>query len=138
MIGEIFTDIYFNSMSYCESKSKSGAYRKPTSGEYHELDIVMLKKDAQNGTMPEYDQILIGVECKDTRFQKNFLRGVLGVRREMGLLRESSPTIFSNWPFSKVNSEPVSCLLLYSSSSEVNNYTKPGNFFGIGVFHETM
>lgn len=131
-IGEIFTDIYFTSMSY----SIRGASGKPTPGEYHELDIVMTMFGASG--MPKHDEILIGVECKHTEYKKSLLKEILGVRREMGFLSRAIPTIFSKWPLTSVPSNPPSCLLVYCSSNKVSNYSKPGSTFGIEFFHETM
>lgn len=131
-IGEIFTDIYFVSMSH----SRSGTSNKPTPGEYHELDVVMTIYGATG--MPEHDEILIGVECKYTEYKKSLLKEILGVRREMGLLSHPQRTSFSHWPSVNVPSDPPSCLLVYCSSSKVNNYSEPGKTFGIEFFHETM
>lgn len=132
LIGEIFTDIHFVSMSYFLSKKAS----PPSPGEYHELDIVMTKAGVVN--KPEYNDILIGVECKHTEYNKSLLKEALGVRREMGLLSESNKTIFSRWPSCSVPSNPASCFLVYSSSNKVAAYEAPGKIFGIEFNHETL
>ncbi|MES9964221.1 MAG: hypothetical protein ABW116_11820 [Candidatus Sedimenticola sp. 20ELBAFRAG] len=131
-IGEIFTDIYFTSMSHSLSRTS----RSPTPGEFHELDIVMTNYGSSG--MPKHDEILIGVECKHTEYKKSLLKEILGVRREMGLLANPLPTVFTKWPSKMVPSNPPSCLLVYSSSSKVNNYSKPGRTYGIEFHHETM
>ena len=134
LIGEIFTDIYFISMSYSLNQSN----RKPTPGEYHELDIVMTKPRG-NG-MPRHDEILIGVECKNTKkYRKSLLKEILGVRREMGLLAGTLvATEFSQWPSTTVPSSPPSCLLVYSTSNKVKNYSRPGETYGIDFIYEPM
>ncbi|MBI1423279.1 MAG: hypothetical protein GC149_07425 [Gammaproteobacteria bacterium] len=131
-IGEIFTDIYFISLSH----SLNGGSSTPTPGEYHELDIVMTNHGAAG--MPRHDEILIGVECKHTEYNKSLLKEILGVRREMGYLSGANNTIFSKWPSSNIPSDPPSCLLVYSSSNKVSTYSAPGKTFGIEFTHETM
>ena len=131
LLGEMFTDIYFTSMSYSILGSA-----QPTLGEYHELDIVLTKPGAVG--MPAHDQLLMVVECKNTEYHKGLLKEVLGVRREMGLLSQPTPTIFRSWPASKVPSDPASCLLVYCSSRKVNDYSRPGSVFGIQFVHEVM
>ena len=53
----------------------------------HEIDIALIEH-AQNRQRPEHDQIVLGIECKaHALFKKRIVREVLGVRRELSLLR---------------------------------------------------
>lgn len=132
VIGEIFTDIEFIAFSY----SASGSIGNPTLGEYHELDIVVTEPGATD--RPRHDQLLLGVECKNTEYQKNLLKEILGIRREMGLLAGQNKTSFSSWPSRTVPADPPSCLLVYSTSPKITNYSRPGRTFGIEFIYETM
>jgi hypothetical protein len=84
---------------------------------------------------PRHDQVEIGVECKDTGDQKQLLRGILGVRRELSLLRDDIATGFVRWPRTVVPADPPSCLLVYSSDRKVLDYTEPGRVFGVDFHH---
>jgi hypothetical protein len=85
---------------------------------------------------PRHDEILLGVECKNTVYTKDLLRGILGVRRELSLLRPLRPTRFAIWPRKTIPADPPSCLMVYSTSPIVVNYTDPGDMFGIDfVYH---
>lgn len=132
LIGGLFTDIEFLSMSYCYSNRN-----KPSRGDYHELDIIMVSPEVLESNQPfrpRHDQILIGIECKNTTYEKKLLREVLGVRREMGLLKKSIATSFRSWPAIEVPCNPPSCLLVYTRSPRVYDYSEAGSFYGI-QFH---
>lgn len=128
---EIWTDIEFLTLSYDRSGRSI-----PTRGDFHELDIVIVDPGLRG--KPRHDQIWLGVECKNTAYQKSLLREVLGVRRELSLLLWDKQTHFTTWPRSMVNAEPASCLLVYSSTPAVSEYKKPGALFGIDFFHEPL
>lgn len=131
VIGELWTDVEFLSMSY----AKSGRSH-PNKGDYHELDI-LLTEPFLKGRPPHYS-IFLGVECKNTPYTKSLLKEILGIRRELSLLTNDNATKFSNWPRKKVPAQPASCLLVYSSRNVVLDYKDPGNFFGIDFFHEQL
>jgi hypothetical protein len=134
IVGEIWTDIEFTSLSYWrdpKNSSKLGA--KPPPGSRHELDIILTTSNPEHYPTP--DQVLIGIECKHTPYQKRMLREILGVRRELSYLNRPQATSFLNWPRSSVPAEPNSCLLAYSSSRLINNFTEPGTTFGIDFIH---
>jgi len=107
-----------------------------TSGDYHELDILIV--DAGSSGRPRYDQIWLGVECKNTGYGKELLREILGVRRELSLLTDAKFTRFQNWPRMTVPANPPSCLMVYSSDEDVMDYAAPGLMFGIDFVHEPM
>lgn len=128
-IASLWTDVEFTSLSY----SLAGAHRPPNQGQYHELDIVMTPPLAAG--RPEAEDIWLGVECKNTGYNKSLLREVLGVRRELSYYSDPTPANFHRWPRSHVPASPPSCLLVYSTDSHVIAYSSPGEIFGIEFFH---
>lgn len=130
-IAELWTDIEFLSMSYCE-----GASTVLTKGDYHELDIVIVPVGVSG--RPTFVQVLLGIERKNTGFEKGLLKEILGVRRELSLLASPQPTMFHTWPRTTVPASPPSCLLVYSTDAKVTEYAAPGIFFGIDFVHEAM
>lgn len=131
VIGELFTDIEFLSLSY--SHLPIGP---PTLGDYHELDIALVAQGASG--RPRHDQLLLAIECKNTVYNKGLLKEILGVRREMSLLADLTTTGFDLWPATKVPADPPSCLVVYSTSGEISKYAAPGKVFGIDFFHLPM
>jgi hypothetical protein len=136
LIGEIWTDIEFLALSYFRNNSATKP-PPPQYGDYHELDIVMVPPNTSG--RPSYEFIWLGVECKNTGYNKGLLKEILGVRRELSLLRDYPvKTQFLKWPRPDIPAYPPSCLLVYSTDSKVNNYASPGTIFGIDFIHEPM
>ena len=131
-IAELWTDVEFLSLSYCSG----GKGRPLTAGDFHELDIVITRAGVSG--RPEYQDIWLGVECKNTGYQKGLLREILGIRRELSLLVEPQPTNFRSWPRTMVPANPSSCLLAYSTDPNVTEYAAPGTIFGIDFVYEPM
>jgi hypothetical protein len=130
-IADLWTDVEVSTLSFARSGLST-----PALGHYHELDIVMV--DATTSGRPRPDQLWLGVECKHTPYDKALLRQILGVRRELSLLQDAQQSRFSKWPVSTVPAEPPSCLIVYSSSNAVLNYTHPGEVFGIRFIYEPL
>lgn len=132
--GDIWTDVEFVALSH----SLSGVSTDPNRGQYHELDIVLVPP----GTIdrPAAKDIYLAVECKNTGYQKNLLREILGVRRELSLYRSQPEKhiLFSNWPSPTVPAHPASCLLVYSTDSKVHDFEAPGSIFGIKFYYEPL
>lgn len=131
-IAEIWTDIEFTTLSYDRDLQNS----TPNRGQYHELDIVVV--DPKSSGRPSHDKIWLGVECKHTQYQKGLLKEILGIRRELSLLKDNRKTNFKKWPRSDVPADPPSCLLVYSSDANVKHYSSPGNLFGIDFKYELL
>ena len=132
-IAELWNDIYFVSLSH----TLRGRLTNPEPGEYHELDIVVT--DPGLSSMPYHDQIWLGIECKYTDYEKNLLREILGVRRELSLLTDNEDTRLRHWPRRQVKAKPASCLMVYSNSPSVEGYDKyPGPEFGIDFRYEPV
>ena len=76
---ELHTDIEVRTLS---STHVAGT---PDLSSYHGIDLVLVGR-AQHGQRPAYNQIVLGVECKShANFEKEILKQVLGVRRELSL-----------------------------------------------------
>lgn len=131
-IAEIWTDIEFLSLSYCNA----GRPQPPLNSQYHELDIAMV--DSNLTGRPRVENIWLAAECKNTSYSKSMLREILGVRRELSLLVNDKYTRFTQWPRKIVNAEPPSCLMLFSTDRSVLNYAAPGELFSIDFYHEEM
>lgn len=132
---ELWTDVEFLSLSYSKSPT-----RIATRADYHELDIIITDPDIPTRGRPSFSQIWLGIECKNISVQKNkdVLRSILGVRREMSLLQGSQTTRFSKWPQTEVPADPSSCLVVFCSDYQINDFTEPGKFFGIRFIHLPM
>lgn len=128
---EIWTDVEYLTLSYANSGRSA-----PSKGDYHELDILVV--DPGLSGRPTHENIWLGVECKNTEYDKALLKDILGVRRELSLLQSDRNTRFTSWPRSTVPAEPPSCLLVYASKREVLDYGDPGTFFGIDFYHEPL
>lgn len=128
---ELWTDVEFLSLSYQIRGSGS-----LTMGDYHELDILIV--DVGISGRPGPGEIWLGVECKNTGYEKGLLKEILGIRRELSLLQEPLPTKFMSWPRIAVPANPGSCLLVYSTDPKVNNYAAPGDVFGIDFVYAAV
>jgi hypothetical protein len=132
LVAEMWTDIEFLSLSY--SRQPTGP---PSKGDYHELDIAVLQP-ALTGR-PPHDAVWLGVECKNTGYNKGLLKEILGVRRELSYLSDAQlPTRFRNWPRATAPCRPASCLLVYASDPQVQEYARPGEVFGINFHYEPL
>ena len=133
LFGELFTDVYFNTLSY----HLKGSPARQTYGDYHELDIALLKP-GQNGH-PQHSEVLIAVECKNTSIKKSIIRELLGFRRELSFWSYLPlPTNFSVWPATQTHSDPNSVHMLYCSDNRVNRYTTNCLQFGIILEHHQI
>ncbi len=131
-VADLWTDVEFLSLSYCTNASSS----PPTKGHYHELDLVVVRLGASG--RPRCDEIWLGVECKNTTYQKGLLKEILGIRRELSLLRDPTKTPFNTWPQTHVPASPPSCLMVYSTDPGVVQYSAPGTMFGIDFVYESL
>lgn len=125
---ELWTDVEFMSLSH-SSRGSPPAGR----GDYHELDLVVVPAGMTG--RPKHGQVLIGIECKDTGYQKELLRAILGVRRELSLFVPTKATGFERWPRSTVPANPPSCLLVYCTDPAVSQFRDAARFFGIDFLH---
>jgi hypothetical protein len=142
-VAELWTDIEFLSLSYW-TRRRTGARQGPsrflrppvTKGDYHELDIVIVTAGLTG--RPRHNAIWLGIECKNTGYEKGLLKEILGIRRELSLLDVEQRTRFTSWPRATVPASPPSCLLVFSTDPNVAAYSAPGTVFGIDFVHEAM
>lgn len=129
---EVWTDVEFATLSY----SLSVHTYAPGPAHRHELDVVVVP----NGTdgYPKHDEVLIGVECKNTTFDKGMSRAALGVRRELSFLSPPTATAFSVWPVAEVPAIPPSVLMVFSTDPGVSIYNVSGAAFGVIYVHNDM
>jgi hypothetical protein len=130
-VAELWTDVEFLALSHCSVPGST-----LTKGCYHELDIIIVNAGLTG--RPRCDTLWLGIECKNTGYQKGLLKEILGIRRELSLLVEEQATKFRVWPRTRVPANPASCLLVYTTDADVSNYSAPGKMFGIDFVHEPM
>nr|WP_068887312.1 hypothetical protein [Pedobacter panaciterrae] len=125
LIGELFTDQYFSTISY----KLKGSPPTETGGDFHELDIALIKP-GQSGN-PPYTSILLAIECKNTSIKKSTIREILGYRRELSFYtHKTEKTEFNNWPISLVPATPPSVHMLYCSDPNVEKYSSNCETYG--------
>ena len=103
---------------------------------YHELDIVLVEESATG--YPRYDEIYLAIECKSGKFSKNFLREVLGVRRELSLYGGRLPsrlTTAGGEPQVWVRAKPASEYWLAFIDDDGKHYRESPAEFGIELKH---
>jgi hypothetical protein len=130
-LAELWTDVEFLSLSYC-----TGGATILTRGDFHELDILIVNAGVSG--RPRYDDLWLGIECKNTGYEKGLLKEILGIRRELSLLSGPNSTRFRVWPRITVPADPASCLLVYSTDKDVADYAAPGRVFGIDFVPDPM
>jgi hypothetical protein len=130
-VAELWTDVEFMSLSYCKGGASVAA-----KGDYHELDVIIV--DPGLTGRPRCDAIWLGIECKNTGYEKNLLKEILGIRRELSFVDHQQPTKFRAWPRTMVPASPASCLMVYATDGDVKDYATPGQMFGIDFVHEPM
>jgi hypothetical protein len=131
LVAELWTDVEFLTLSY--ALRGSGPVTK---GDYHESDILIVEAGVSG--RPAHDRIWLGVECKNTGYEKGLLKEILGIRRELSLLQPGQTTKFVNWPRSTVPAMPPVCLVVYSTDINVGEYGAPGGVYGIDFIHYLM
>ncbi len=130
-IGDLYTDVEFMTLSAIYSNPSQSII--PKNGEKHELDILITIPNCNS--YPHFNEILLGVECKDTTYGKNLLRESLGVRRELSCFQPNqSISSFQSYPIQ--NSIPASVLLVYSTDPTLSKYKPTGDIFDI--YFETL
>jgi len=130
LIGELFTDTYF----YTMSREKKGSYGSHDHGDYHELDIALIRPEISG--IPKYDEVLLAIECKNTSIKKSIIREVLGFRRELSYLYEiRGATAFRHWPADKVYAQPGSVHMLYCTDPNVLRFKENCFIFGTLLEH---
>lgn len=131
---EVWTDVEFVTLSH--KMQMAGGTGPISSCHYHELDIIAVPAGTKG--RPRNYEVLMGVECKHTSFQKQMARAALGVRRELSLLSPPQPTAFDMWPRSEVSANPPSVLMVLSTDPAVEAFSEAGQPFGVDFIHAEM
>lgn len=103
---------------------------------YHELDIALVDWHATG--YPDYSEIYLAVECKSGKFTKNFVREVLGVRRELSLYWPKQPsrlTTLGGNPSVVVRAKPASEYWFAFIDGAGTKYCTSPAKFGIEMKH---
>ncbi len=127
VISELWTDLYFDTLSSSYSKDRSG---------FHELDIAIIRPNIPESSNPSHSNVLVACECKDSKFIKGMIRGILGLRRELSFFNaHGGPAEFQNelGPIHKSN--PSSHVFLFCSDASVRHYKDGPAHFDIRVEH---
>ena len=127
----LFVNIEFQTQGVLRSKNPGIDRSK-----YHELDIVLVEGSATG--YPRYDEIYLAVECKSGKFGKNFLREVLGVRRELSLYVNAQKSRLSGIggsPKVAVKAKPASEYWLAFIDDDGQHYRQSPAEFGIDFRH---
>ena len=125
----IFVDIEFHTLGRLISNTTDLSDR-------HELDIVLVDA-TRHYPLPK--DILLAVECKSAaNFRKSIVKEVLGIRRELSLLRDPVPSTLTKLggapPFS-VPACPASEFWLAFIDGRGKNYRQSPAAFGITFKH---
>jgi hypothetical protein len=130
---EVWTDVTFLALS---AAARSVDPYSADRCDYHELDVVVVPAGTEG--RPSHAQIRIGVECKNLTYEKDMLRALLGVRRELSLLADVQPTGFRTWPRHQVPANPPSCLLAFGTDRKILEFAPPGETFGVDFIYEPL
>ncbi|TFW72334.1 hypothetical protein C3Y98_04310 [Methylotenera oryzisoli] len=112
------------------SAIKSSTLSSPAS--YHELDVAVFYPLKSTTCRPNIYELTFAASCKDTKFKKENLREVLGLRRETALL-SSSIRSRARWFIKKIPADPAIPLMLFSKDVACIKYQQPVDKFGVYV-----
>jgi len=132
IVGEIWTDVECLAIS---AGPGAKSLRGNLYGKCHELDVVVVRPGTRDRPLPK--EILIGAEAKNRPFNKQLLKQLLGVRREM-MMRAPRGTRCSPWFVwwdRMLPANPASGLVAYCSSPLIDRYKDPADYWGIRMEH---
>lgn len=109
-----------------------------SSGEYHELDIMVCVPNLPNGVRPTSAQVFVAVECKHwASIPKKLLREILGVRRELSFHSSPSSAVPVSLGRGCQNSNPPSEIIFAVSNDGYklqNEWRVPAERFEIDIW----
>lgn len=130
---EVWTSLEFLTLSY--SLLPTSPVPLQTYAAMHELDIAVFKGPIKC-KYPTHDDLIFGASCKATPFKKDYLRELLGLRRETAMFKNGGAST-APWfvpPVTcpgVVNAVPRSVLALFCLDASVLNY---GSVSTLGAF----
>ncbi|WP_170576250.1 hypothetical protein [Ruegeria atlantica] len=102
---------------------------------YHEIDIVVIPANVVDGSSPEHDEVLVGVECKSSaNLGKSVIRQVLGVRRELSLLsppQDCAIDVYFGHSPAQLPANPPSHYWLAHTDTGASKYEGSPRAFGV-------
>jgi hypothetical protein len=134
-------DVEFQTISFQHRRMRSIPPAGLTQGDRHELDIALLQPGLPTRTLPNFDEVILAAECKHTSMKKDFIRNVLGLRRELSILHgvpSIANPVLNRWPRRTYSNHPASALLLYCSDPKVQNYRSITPTFDISLRYLPM
>jgi hypothetical protein len=99
---------------------------------YHELDLAIFYPLKTISHRPTVNELTFAASCKDTKFKKENLREVLGLRRETALLSAPKRSL-AQWFVKKTPADPAIPLMLFSRDVACIKYQQPVDGFGVYV-----
>jgi hypothetical protein len=141
LIGELMTNVEFLTISRRERLFRNAQLANLQYSDYHELDLALLTPNVAHQERPRFDQVILGAECKDRSMSKEFVRNMLGLRRELSMYR-GAPA-FPNpelaiFPRQQYGNHPASALMFYCNDPKVRNYRSIGDIFDIDLRYLRM
>lgn len=129
---ELFTDVEFITLGRSLSTSAADL------SAHHEIDLLVV--DAGASGRPSHDQVVLGVECKaHVVFKKSIVKEVLGIRREMSVLKPPSRSKLAQAAPSgrvvTVPADPASEYWLACADQRMTRYAGSPSMFGISFLH---
>jgi hypothetical protein len=119
-VGEVWRNVEFLGLGF-EHAQRTAPGKGPDyelEPDYHELDIAVVAGMPVDGHRLARNSIGIAVECKDRPLEKGFLREMLGLRRDLTVLKNTTTAPHFRFPVYPpiMSQEPPIRLFLCSSS----------------------
>lgn len=141
LTAELMTNVEFLTISYRERLNRGAPPGNPAYSDYHELDLALLEPNIPHQARAWSHQVILGAECKDRAMSKEFVRNMLGLRRELsmygGVPALQNPRL-TYFPRQRYSNDPASALLLYCNDPAIRNYRSIGNIFDIDMRYLRM
>jgi len=118
---QLFVSVEFNvirpSISSATMRSSPSSFDDSC---HHEIDVGVFKKGLNN-VRPNHDEVFLAVECKSGgNFSKDMVRGILGLRRSLSLLKSPQKSnLFKN----AIPADPPSEVILAAERSLGSNWS---------------
>ena len=108
---------------------------------YHEIDILLIEGECENGTRPEPEKIVLGIECKSGQhINKSTIREVIGLKNELSIFTEST-TQYSKLKTRKGNKIPIKTIpptlfwLVFRDRMGKRKYKNGPNLYGVRLMY---
>lgn len=133
----VWTNIEIQAVSALGTPALMGIRGRPNP-HVHELDVVILRRLDPGRHHPLPADVAVGVEVKNRPYNKELLKQVLGVRREMGMLDHLRVKNPLGWPTAPSFCKQGSWMVAFACSNRILTYASPGAFFGITMLEHRL